>query len=203
MTSLHELLSQTKENTTMKTYHLLLFNLFSLIALSAAAQNSGVYNSAADFKSGKLTYEINCSTEKHKIKLNEFLNKDYITVIHNKQPHNLSKKEIFGYKDCNGITYRFIDNSHFEVLNPTEEILIFKHVKAASKNQQAEIHYYFGLVGSDQVAKLTLNNLKSAFPDNHKLHDALDAEFKGDDELALYDSFHKMFKINRLYAANK
>lgn len=162
-----------------------------------------MYNNAADFKSGKLTYEINCSTEKHKIKLNEFLSKDYITVIHDKQPHNLVKKEIFGYKDCNGLTYRFIDNIQFEILNPTEEILIFKHVKAASKNQQAEIHYYFGLVGSDQVAKLTLDNLKLAFADSHKLHDALDAEFKSDYELTLYDSFHKMYKINRLLTASK
>ena len=56
----------------MKTIQLLTAILFSVMTLSGTAQNSGVYQSAADFKSDKLTYEINCATEKHKIKLNEF-----------------------------------------------------------------------------------------------------------------------------------
>ena len=165
------------------------------------AQNSGVYLSAADFASGKLTYEINCSTEKHKIQLNEFLNQDYITVVHDKQSHKLPKKEIFGYKDCDNITYRFAEKSHYVILNPTEEILLYKHTIEGAKNQKAEIHYYFSVSGAGQVQSLTLMNLKNAFRGNHRLHDALDAEFKSDAELAQYDSFHKMYKINRLYAA--
>ena len=185
----------------MKT-RLILSTIFSITTLFASAQNSGVYLSASDFASGKLTYEINCSTEKHKIKLNELLNQDYITVIHDKQSHKLQKKEIFGYKDCDNLVYRFAGNTHYVILNPTENILLYKHTIDASKNQKAEVHYYFSVSGAGEVQTLTLMNLKKAFPDNHKLHDALDAEFKSDDQLAQYDSFHKMYKVNRLYTAS-
>ncbi len=185
----------------MKT-RLILSSIFSLSTLFAFAQNSGVYLSASDFASGKLAYEINCSTEKHKIKLNEFLNQDYITVVHDNKSHKLQKKEIFGYKDCDNLTYRFAGNSHYVILNPTEKILLYKHTVDASKNQKAEVHYYFSVSGAGEMQTLTLMNLKKAFPDNHKLHDALDAEFKSDDQLALYDEFHKMYKVNRLYTAS-
>ena len=186
----------------MKT-RLILSTSFSFATLFALAQNSGVYLSASDFAAGKLPYDINCSTEKHKIKLNEFLNQDYITVVHDKQPHKLQKKEIFGYKDCDNLTYRFAGNSHYVILNPTEEILLYKHTIEASKNQKGEVHHYFSVTGTGEIQTLTLMNLKKAFPDNHKLHDALDAEFKSDDQLAEFDSFHKMYKVNRLYASSK
>ena len=186
----------------MKT-RLFLSSIFSLTTLFVFAQNSGVYLSASDFASGKLTYEINCATEQHKIKLNEFLNKDYITVVHNKQPHNLQKKEIFGYKDCDDLSYRFTGDNHYVILNPTEEILLYKHTIAGSKNQEAAIHYYFSLSSKGEVQTLTLANLKNAVPNNLKFHDALDAEFKTDGQLASYDSFHKMYKVNRLYRSNK
>jgi len=186
----------------MKTRFTLL-SFFSLTTLFAFAQNSGVYLSASDFASGKLTYEINCATEKHKIKLNEFLNQDHITVVHDKQPHKLLKKEIFGYKDCDNLTYRFADKSHYAILNPTEDILLYKHSIEGSKNQKAEVHYYFSVSGAGEMQALTLMNLKKAFPENHKLRDALDAGFKSDDQLSQYDSFHKMYKVNRLYASAK
>lgn len=171
--------------------------------LGIFAQNSGVYLNAADFRNGKLTYEIDCSTEKHKIKLNEFLDKSFITVVHKGQSYKLAKHEIFGYKDCNDKVYKFVNNDHYMVLNPNEEILIYKHEIPASKNQKAATHYYFSASVVEDVKELTLSNLKNAYPENHKFHDLLDAEFKSGDLLAAYDSFHKTYKINRLFANSK
>lgn len=39
-------------------------------------------------------------------------------------------------------------------------------------------------------------NIQSAFPDNHEFHDFIDMEFHSDEELAVYDNFHKIMKIN-------
>ncbi|PZR37082.1 MAG: hypothetical protein DI538_12995 [Azospira oryzae] len=169
----------------------------------ASAQNSGIYMNGSDFSQGKLTYSIKRSEEKHKIKLNEFLNKDYITVIHDKKPHNLKKKEIFGYKDCNNTAYRFVGDSHYVILNPTEKILLYKHELPASKNQKIATHYFFTDGVGDEIKELTRMNLKKEFPESHKFHDALDAEFKSDDELVLFDSFNNEYKINRLYTTNR
>lgn len=181
----------------MKTILILL-----LVALSVGvkAQTSGVYLSAADFDLGKLTYAIDCATEKHEIKLNEFFGKDYITVVHNKQAYNLKKNEIFGYRDCNDAIYRLAIDRHYKVLNPKETILLYAIEVAASKNQMSAKNYYFSSSASGEVKELTLTNLKNAFADNHKFHDALDAEFKSDSELTLYDSFHKVYRLNRLYS---
>ena len=59
--------------------------------------------------------------------------------------------------------------------------------------------YFFVSKSSDSLQELTMANLKKAFPDSHAFHDALDANFKQDKELVNYDSFHKMYKINRIY----
>jgi hypothetical protein len=43
---------------------------------------------------------------------------------------------------------------------------------------------------------------KSAFQENHKLHDAIGAQFSSDMELYDYDSFHKLYKLNRIIKNN-
>lgn len=169
-------------------------------SVSAKAQTSGVYLTGVDFESGKLAYSIDCKTEKHKIKLHKFLGKDYITVIHEKQPHDLKKKEIFGYRDCDGAIYRLGIDKHYLVLNPKEKIILYRIEIPGSKNQSAVISYYFSSSALTEIQDLTLANLKRAFPDNHKFHDALDSEFGSNGNLASYDSFHKIYKINRLYS---
>lgn len=186
----------------MKTRNLITLALivFSSITSSFAQQDSsGVYLSASDFKNGKLAYAINCKTQKHKIKLNEFLNNPYITVVHEGKSINLDKKNIFGFRDCGDVAYRFVDQGHYTVLNPKEEILLYKHVIQASKNQQEAVHYYFSKSAASEVLDLNLTNLKNAFPDNHRFHDLLDAQFDLNAPLAAYDSHHKMYKVNRLY----
>jgi hypothetical protein len=54
-----------------------------------------------------------------------------------------------------------------------------------------------------QIKALTLENLKQAFPENHRFHDWLDATFCAGQNLGEYDEFHKMFKVNRLLIASR
>lgn len=186
----------------MKARNLITLSLivFGSITSSVAQQDSsGVYLSASDFKNGKLAYAINCKTQKHKIKLNEFLSKPYITVVHDGKSINLDKKNIFGFRDCDDVTYRFVNQNQYTILNPTEEILLYRHVaQSASKNQPETVYYFFSKSAQGEVVDLTLTNLKKAFPDNHTFHDMLDTEF-GSAPLTSYDSYHKIYKVNRIY----
>ncbi len=186
----------------MKTFNIGFIIALSFTTISVLGQQSGIYLSAADFEAGKLAYAIDCKTEKHKIRLHEFLGKDYITVIHDKQPYNLKKKETFGYKDCSGTIYRLGIDKHYELMNPTEKILLYVIEIPASKGKYKQDYYYFSASAGGDIKELTLDNLKRAFPDNHKFHDALDAEFGSGNDLVLYDSFHKMYKVNRLYMSS-
>jgi len=56
--------------------------------------------------------------------------------------------------------------------------------------------YYFSKGGDGEIQELTLLNLKTAFPENHKLHNAIDSQFKSDASLDEYDQFHMHYKIN-------
>ena len=88
----------------------------------------------------------------------------------------------------------------YTVINKEEEpITIYKYVHASHSPKETEKYapkYFFTTSSSDVLRELTKINLKKAFPNNHKFHDALDAQFKSDDELNAYDSFHKMYKVN-------
>lgn len=178
--------------------------LFVLLisTITAKGQTCGVYMNTSDFRKGKLSYSNDCSAKKHKIKLNDFLEKPYIEVVYNGEPRLLMKNEIFGYKNCDGEVSRFIGNQHYKILNPEERLLIYQRKVQPTKNQPISEFYYFSSSQEDKAEPLTLENLKKAFPENHKFHDLLDAEFDIDKELVEYDSYHKMFKINRLLVSS-
>lgn len=175
------------------------FCLVALCSSSAFAQKSGVFRTYADFQAGKMDYGINCETEKHKIKLNEFLGKDFITVIHEGKPYDLKKAEIWGYQLCDEKVVRFQGSDHY---TSEDNGVLWVYVKQFEKmvspksGTKTVTTYYFSKGGNGVIKELTLLNLKAAFPVNHMLHDAIDAQFKSDGSLSEFDQYHKHYKIN-------
>lgn len=175
--------------------------LFLLVTTTAFAQTekSGVYLNFNDYLNNKLSYEINCKTENHKIKLNEFLNKSYITIIHNDQKIDISKDSIYGIVYCDEPLVRFQDKQHYYLAEKATIWIYFREdPKSQNKSFHIEKKYYFSVKGDGKLMELTKENLKNAFPSNHKFHDMLDAQFTSNANIAEYDSFHKMFKVNHL-----
>jgi hypothetical protein len=162
-------------------------------------QKSGVFKTYADFSAGKMAYGIDCTTESHKIKLNDFWGKDYITVIHEGKPYDIKKAEIWGYQLCDEKVVRFQGKEHFP-LEDKDVLWIYTIQSTIRKNPHGGIKsittYYFSKGGDLEIKELTLLNLKAAFPGNHMLHDAIDGQFKTDASLGEFDQFHKHYKIN-------
>ena len=93
----------------------------------------------------------------------------------------------------------------YKCLNIGEPIVIYQYTHTAHPPKAAEQYptrYFFATSASDELQPLTLGNLKKTYPTSHSFHDALDANFKQDKELADYDDFHKMYKINHLLQMN-
>lgn len=93
----------------------------------------------------------------------------------------------------------------YTVMNEGETIIIYKYAHTAHPPKASEkypVKYFFTTGTADVLQPLTKANLKKAFPNNHPFHDALDANFKEDTDLILYDDFHKMYKINRVLKNN-
>lgn len=164
----------------------------------AQVDKSGIYLNLVDYQKQKLTYEINCNNEKHKIKLNEFFNKPYITVVHDGKKYTHQKKDIYGFRDCNNKVYRFFGNDEYQ-LEESSGIVIYSKTRNETQNKGFTVvkDYYFSSSPGGEIGRLTIGNIKRAFPDNHKFHDMLDVNFKNGDA-SLYDDFHKMFKVNHL-----
>ena len=167
--------------------------------------SSGIYQTATDFKNQKLSYAINYKTEKHKINDYVLFNDAALKVKHHDTTYTLQKSETYGYRNTKGEDFRFVDDKTYEILNPGEAILIYVYQHPAHSPKEVTKYVPMYFFSKDAVAvpqALTKANLKAAIPNNHKFHDALDAQFKDDDELYTYDSFHKMYKLNRIYESS-
>jgi hypothetical protein len=173
------------------------------MAQEAPTKTSGVYVSADDYRNSRLSFEGDCGAKGHKLELHDVLHKSYIHVTHETEKRRFAKSDLFGFRACDGHNYRFTSNLEYQILETRELYIYAREVSVSHGRGTHTVRGYFFSAGPDgPVLALKLENLKQAFPDNHKFHDALDATFGGVRELAEYDEFHKMFKVNRLLIAS-
>jgi hypothetical protein len=172
----------------------------------AALKASGIYLTADDYKSGRLTDKGDCAASDHRLELHDVLKKPYVHITHGSETKRYEKTEIFGFRACSGSDFRFVGNLDYQILESKDIYVYFIKVPmpaatgARATWRKSEYHFSVGPEGALRL--LTLDNLKHAFPNNHKFHDGLDQLFRADQDLAQYDTFHKMFKINRLLIAS-
>ncbi len=189
----------------MKTFKISIKKLIFLMSIafigsgSLFAQQSGVFKTFSNYQKGVLDYGINCSKESHKIRLNDFLNKDHVTVIHEGKAYKLKKDEIWGLLLCNQTLIRFQGHEDFAV-NDKGILWIYTKqkniVSGKVGNFKTITTYYFSKDGNGEIKELTLLNLKTTYPENHMLHDKIDKQFTTDASLTEFDQFHKKYKIN-------
>ena len=185
----------------------LLLIAFLFITSNSFAQkdSSGIYKTADDFKNRILSYAINYKTEKHKINSYVLFKDNVIKIKHHGTTYKLTKSDTYGYRNTEGVEYRFIDNKEYKVLNPGEALLIYMYQHPSHSGKEAGKYVPMHFFSSDAASApqvLNKSNLKAAFPENHKLHDAIDAQFTSDMELHEFDSFHKMYKLNWIIKNN-
>jgi hypothetical protein len=185
----------------MKAKSFVVSSIMIFITSSCFSQivNSGIYFTAEDYVTHKLSFAINCKTEKHKIKSDLIFHPKEISIKHNDSTYTYPKDSIYGIKYCDGSVVRIYNNSEYPLLNPSETILIYKVVSIVpGKTSRSEKKYYFSKDYKSKIEILSIDNIKSAFPDNHKFHDLIDEGFRNDNDLRDYDNFHKIMKINRV-----
>jgi hypothetical protein len=170
--------------------------------LSAADKNaatSGVYLTSHDFVCGFLTAEGQRNSSSHEMKLHDTLfGKPYIEVLHNGELRRYAKDQIWGYRDFDGKSYRFVNGRTYEIREASAVIIYILNDVLAGRKGRVRPDYYFSTDADSFPVRLTLMNLKMAFPENHGFHDYLDMSFRSDAELTRFDTFHKMYKVNHL-----
>lgn len=179
------------------------FIFFVLLSLNnsykAQINTEGLFITAADFNSGKLSYKKN-SDKKYKLKLHEFANTSIIKLLINDSTITLKKDSIFGYRDKRNKIYRFYKNTKYQIINPNEKtLLLYSSITlGGQKNTQTQINYFFSLDANSPVYKLTKCNLKTIFLNNPSFKDLLDIYFACDKTLTDYDSYSKTYTLNKI-----
>ena len=169
------------------------------LATAEAKSATGIYLTAEDYTKGRLASESDCDSAGHKVELHDLLGKPFIDVTHGGETRRYEKSEVYGFRSCGGREYRFVGKDEYEILESRDVSILSFEVR---RGRYRSRRHFFSVAAGGPVLPLTLQNLKRAFPNNHAFHDALDATFHGDDQLAQFDTFHKMFKVNRLLAGS-
>ena len=169
---------------------------------NATPQTSGLFLSATDYQNGVLSSQGDCTSDTHKLEIHDLLNKPYIDVTHDGQHRRYAKSELYGYRSCSGIDYRFAGKHEYRIAEArTLYIYIVEQPARLGKDTARDYNklatYYFSVSASGDMLPLTVLNLKRAFPENHKFHDSVDGLYASG-SLEQYDDFHKMFRVNHM-----
>ncbi len=183
-----------------RPFTLFLFFLLSVqTILHAQKTNEGVYLSSDDFHHGKVSHAKE-KGKKYKFYLHEAFNSSTIKIIRGDSIIKLNKDSIFGYTDNENISYRFYNRAAYQIINPTEKILLYSQASVGGyKESQTVIKYFFSINANSPLYSLSKWNLKKSFPADPVFHELLDIYFGYDTELLNYDSSYKIYKLNRVY----
>lgn len=175
---------------------IILFN----VEINAQQDSSGIYLSTNDFNLKRLSYAINCKKQKHIIRANTLTQKDYLIVIHEHKKYRIQKDSVFGFKTCEGLYYRIVNKINYYIITPNAGQLILYELKSITtpKNPLNPI-FKFSVGFSDNLKDLNIVNIKNILPNNHDFHNEIDAFFRADNDLLAYDSYHKQYKVLRVF----
>jgi hypothetical protein len=160
--------------------------LFLVIEAYTQIDSSGVYLTATDFSNKKLSYAKHCDYEKNNLYFNHFANAPNLTVYQGTEKIKIQKTEVYGARLCSGITYRFLNNVAYEVLNPEQNLLMYKLERVSAPKYPIPVKYFFSKGPRGALIPLTKRNIKHAFPDNRRLQIDLKKEVENGKSLLEY-----------------
>ena len=156
----------------------------------------GIFLSAMDYQNNRII-------SVQKMNLNHLLSGKYVEVVRNGKELRYSKDSIFGYRDEHGKNYRFYRkyDDEYQIEEQKSMVIYILFIpRQTSKGlaEPMEPTYFFSKTLDDEIKPLSMENLINTWPDNHNFHHLLGEEFEEGASLSLYDSEHKMFRINYL-----
>lgn len=169
---------------------------FTLLSLALHAQHKeGLYKSAADFESGKLSYtEKECHLKVHSAAYHV-----PVKISCGDTSFSIPKDSLFGYRDHEKADHRFYSRMNYTLMNNDVRLLLYKVLSSAhSKYEEAAYSYYFSRGAAGAIRSLTLLNLADAYHDNQTFISLLEIYFKTGEELPEFDKEHTMYKLNYL-----
>lgn len=168
--------------------------LFLVITGRVCAQ-AGLFLSAADLVHGHLTH----GSTGGKVYPHELMHRNTISVRCNDSLFVYNKRDVYGYS-TNGGVFRLVDGDVYEVLNPSEPILLYRQRRGAGIKNVAPVDRYFvSRNAAGRPVPLSLRTLLDLFSDEPGFILLLEIRCRDESELSSYDALHGMYTLNRLY----
>jgi hypothetical protein len=156
----------------------------------------GIFLTADDFSAHKLTYVSDTT----KLRLHQLIEKPFIEVYYNDTVIRKYKDSIYGYCDKFNTSYRFYNSHAYEILNNSDNILLYKRTEyATEKGHPVITTYFFSAKANSPPIILSKKNLCISFAENKIFCELIKTHFEDDSELISYDHTCKMYRINTLY----
>src|ERR1019366_2485150 len=105
--------------------------------------HSGLFMTVNDFTAKKLSYEIDCSKETHKIKVDKLFGQSKLDITHDGKKYSYEKKDVFGFRDCNNTDFRFFNNSEYQILDGEFYFLYNFHIYVSNGKTMVQKPAYF------------------------------------------------------------
>jgi len=160
---------------------------------------AGVFKTADDFQRGVLADPVACEVASERISAGTSKGLGYIDVRHGTRKTRYSETDAYGFRDCGDRDIRITSGRQYFILETRRvQLLRVEQWVLTGKTFVASSSFYFSVGASGPIQRLTLDNVKRAFPENHAFHDKLDALFPSGGDLIRFDRFHGMFAVNHL-----
>jgi hypothetical protein len=165
----------------------------SVLKAQENRSTSGVYLNENDYKAGKISYS------QGKIRLNAFLSGKNIVVTAGGKKIKLAKNEIFGYR-LNNEDFRLSNHTAYRILDTAGFVLYSApKLEQQGKGKVSVDHYFYSINTKEAISGLTIANLTGSFPEKPEFRYRLQAYFKSDADLMIYDKTLKEYEIKYLY----
>ncbi|NIG54186.1 hypothetical protein [Chitinophaga sp. Cy-1792] len=186
-----------KKHFKMAGSVLLVISLYAL-PVKSQVKTYGIYSTISDYLNNRPSYGPD-SLHSGSLYLHDFISKPYISLKYNGNTRQIPKTEIYAFTGANGTVYRLQDNNRYEVLNKNGQLQLYRRKQQhTGKDLYTEKYdYYFSARGGN-IQPLTTWNVKRAFPEHKELADKIDINFRQDNELCVFDTYHGMYKLEWL-----
>ena len=109
-----------------QTFIVVSFMILKSTFIFSKQDSSGIYLTASDYMEHKLSFSINCKTQKHKIRAEKIIHAKEITIKHGDSTYTYPKDSVYAIKYCDGSISRIYNNSSYPLINPNEKIWVYR-----------------------------------------------------------------------------
>ncbi len=164
----------------------------------AQVKTAAIYRTQEDYVKGITSYGPSVD-HPGRLKLHLLAPKDFVDLSYNGHSSRIPTSQLFGYTTKEGNVFSIHGSETYQVMNKNPQLLLFrKRTLSSNREFRNDRFSYFFSTADGVIRPLTSWNLKKAFPEKQDWTDLIDTNFKQDNELMTYDSYHHMYKLEWL-----